>query len=84
MLQRVYGTAWENAAQLAAHVELQKEAKRRDHRTIGKATTTYYLPLTTCHLPFTTYYSQLTTYCLLLTTYYFILTIGKALDLFST
>ena len=37
MLQRVYGTAWENAAQLAAHEELQKEAKRRDHRTIGKA-----------------------------------------------
>ena len=36
MLQRVYGTAWQNAEQLAAHEEMQKEAKRRDHRKIGK------------------------------------------------
>merc|ERR1719201_3105390 len=36
MLQRIYGTAWETKEQLAEHVRLQKEAKRRDHRKIGK------------------------------------------------
>ena len=36
MLQRIYGTAWENADQLAEHQRLQAEAKRRDHRIIGK------------------------------------------------
>jgi len=37
MLQRIYGTAWENAEQLAEHQRLQEEAKRRDHRLIGKS-----------------------------------------------
>jgi len=37
MLQRIYGTAWESKEQLEEHVRLQAEAKRRDHRTIGKA-----------------------------------------------
>jgi len=37
MLQRIYGTAWESADQLAEHQRLQAEAKRRDHRAIGKA-----------------------------------------------
>jgi threonyl-tRNA synthetase len=36
MLQRIYGTAWETAEQLAAYKEQIEEAKRRDHRTIGK------------------------------------------------
>ncbi len=36
MLQRVYGTAWENEAQLQAYNDFKAEAKRRDHRTIGK------------------------------------------------
>ena len=36
MLQRIYGTAWENKEQLEEHVRLQAEAKRRDHRMIGK------------------------------------------------
>jgi len=36
MLQRIYGTAWENKEQLAEHERIQKEAKRRDHRLIGK------------------------------------------------
>jgi len=36
MLQRIYGTAWESAEQLAEHKRLQDEAKRRDHRAIGK------------------------------------------------
>ena len=37
MLQRIYATAWENKEQLEEHARLQAEAKRRDHRTIGKA-----------------------------------------------
>jgi len=36
MLQRIYGTAWETKEQLAEHQRLQAEAKRRDHRTLGK------------------------------------------------
>eukprot|EP00184_Porphyridium_aerugineum_P008179 CAMPEP_0184692708 /NCGR_PEP_ID=MMETSP0313-20130426/1067_1 /TAXON_ID=2792 /ORGANISM="Porphyridium aerugineum, Strain SAG 1380-2" /LENGTH=701 /DNA_ID=CAMNT_0027150557 /DNA_START=212 /DNA_END=2317 /DNA_ORIENTATION=- len=36
MLQRIYGTAWENADQLKYFVKLKEEAKRRDHRLLGK------------------------------------------------
>jgi threonyl-tRNA synthetase len=36
MLQRIYGTAWENPEQLGAYRQQQEEAKRRDHRKIGK------------------------------------------------
>ncbi len=36
MLQRIYGTAWENAEQLQAYNDFKAEAKRRDHRTIGQ------------------------------------------------
>jgi threonyl-tRNA synthetase len=36
MLQRIYGTAWENPEQLQAYHQMLEEAKRRDHRTIGK------------------------------------------------
>ena len=36
MLQRIYGTAWENKAQLEEYERLQAEAKRRDHRVLGK------------------------------------------------
>ncbi len=35
-LQRIYGTAWETAAQLQAYLHQKEEAKRRDHRKIGK------------------------------------------------
>lgn len=34
-LTRVYGTAWESAAQLAAWRAFQEEAARRDHRKLG-------------------------------------------------
>jgi threonyl-tRNA synthetase len=34
-LQRIYGTAWETAEQLAEHKRRIEEAKRRDHRRIG-------------------------------------------------
>ncbi|KAL1526687.1 hypothetical protein AB1Y20_015389 [Prymnesium parvum] len=36
MLQRVYGTAWETKEQLEEYKRLQAEARRRDHRTLGK------------------------------------------------
>ncbi len=36
MLQRVYGTAWANKKQLEDYLNRLEEAKRRDHRIIGK------------------------------------------------
>ena len=35
-LQRIHGTAWETAEQLAEHQRRKAEALRRDHRRIGK------------------------------------------------
>jgi threonyl-tRNA synthetase len=35
-LQRVYGTAWTSKEELDAHLAHLEEAKRRDHRTLGK------------------------------------------------
>jgi threonyl-tRNA synthetase len=35
-LQRIYGTAWENAQQLKDHLWQLEEAKKRDHRKLGK------------------------------------------------
>jgi threonyl-tRNA synthetase len=36
MLQRLYGTAWPTQEELDAYLERLEEAKRRDHRRIGK------------------------------------------------
>ncbi|MCE7938603.1 threonine--tRNA ligase [bacterium] len=36
MLQRIYGTAWANKQQLFEHLQMLEEAKRRDHRKIGR------------------------------------------------
>lgn len=36
MLQRVYGTAWPNKKQLNDYLRRLEEAKRRDHRVLGK------------------------------------------------
>ena len=36
MLQRVYGTAWRNKKDLAEHLLMLEEAKKRDHRKLGK------------------------------------------------
>ena len=36
MLQRIYGTAFWSAQELAAHLHQMEEAKRRDHRVLGK------------------------------------------------
>eukprot|EP00638_Chattonella_subsalsa_P009318 CAMPEP_0117747006 /NCGR_PEP_ID=MMETSP0947-20121206/8263_1 /TAXON_ID=44440 /ORGANISM="Chattonella subsalsa, Strain CCMP2191" /LENGTH=573 /DNA_ID=CAMNT_0005564395 /DNA_START=360 /DNA_END=2081 /DNA_ORIENTATION=- len=35
-LQRIYGTAWEEPAQLKAYKKMLEEAKKRDHRVLGK------------------------------------------------
>jgi len=35
-LQRIYGTAWENAAQLKDYLWQLEEAKKRDHRKLGR------------------------------------------------
>jgi threonyl-tRNA synthetase len=36
MLQRIYGTAWESADDLRGYLERLEEAKKRDHRKLGK------------------------------------------------
>jgi len=36
MLQRIYGTVWENKEDLDKYLKLIKEAESRDHRVIGK------------------------------------------------
>ena len=36
MLQRIYGTAWETAEQLEQYLWKLEEAKKRDHRKLGK------------------------------------------------
>ncbi len=41
-LQRVYGTAWENAKQLEDYLWRQEEAKKRDHRKLGKELGLFY------------------------------------------
>ena len=36
MLQRIYGTAWDSKAALKEHLRLLEEAKKRDHRKLGR------------------------------------------------
>jgi threonyl-tRNA synthetase len=36
MLQRIYGTAWANEAQLKTYLSQLEEAERRDHRRLGR------------------------------------------------
>jgi threonyl-tRNA synthetase len=36
MLQRMYGTAWANEADLAAYLKRIEEAEKRDHRRVGR------------------------------------------------
>ena len=36
MLQRIYGTAWDSPEALAQHLAMLEEAKRRDHRKLGR------------------------------------------------
>ncbi|GGI05005.1 threonine--tRNA ligase [Egicoccus halophilus] len=36
MLQRIYGTAWESKKALTKHLQLLEEARKRDHRKLGR------------------------------------------------
>jgi len=36
MLQRIYGTAWKNKNDLDLHLDMLKEAEKRDHRKLGR------------------------------------------------
>jgi len=36
MLQRIYGTCWQNKKQLDEHLQKLEEAEKRDHRKLGK------------------------------------------------
>jgi threonyl-tRNA synthetase len=36
MLQRIYGTAWNNPDELKTYLDLLEEAKKRDHRRLGR------------------------------------------------
>ncbi|MGB3716816.1 MAG: threonine--tRNA ligase [Candidatus Promineifilaceae bacterium] len=36
MLQRIYGTAWHNKEDLDSYLEMLEEAKKRDHRKLGR------------------------------------------------
>ena len=43
MLQRIYGTVWPTKAELDAYLEIQEEAKKRDHRKLGKELDLFFL-----------------------------------------
>ncbi|MDX1412786.1 MAG: threonine--tRNA ligase [Candidatus Promineifilaceae bacterium] len=36
MMQRIYGTAWSNKKELKQHLQYLEEAKKRDHRKLGR------------------------------------------------
>lgn len=44
MLQRVYGTSFEKKKDLDAHLKMLEEAKRRDHRKIGRELDLFMIP----------------------------------------
>src|SRR3990167_10063774 len=43
MLQRIYGTAWQDQKKLKDHLDRIEEAKKRDHREIGKKMDLFHL-----------------------------------------
>ncbi len=51
-LQRIYGTAWHNKAELEEYLRLQEEARQRDHRRLGRQLELFHLsPLVGSGLP---------------------------------
>ncbi len=44
MLQRIYGTAWESRKLLTAHLEMLEEARKRDHRRLGRDLELVHMP----------------------------------------
>ncbi|MGP1394581.1 MAG: threonine--tRNA ligase [Inquilinaceae bacterium] len=43
MLQRIYGTAWRDEAELKAHLTQLEEAEKRDHRRLGREMNLFHL-----------------------------------------
>jgi threonyl-tRNA synthetase len=43
MLSRIYGTAWRDEKELAAHLTMLEEAEKRDHRRIGREMDLFHL-----------------------------------------
>ena len=43
MLSRIYGTAWRDEKELAAHLTMLEEAEKRDHRKIGREMDLFHL-----------------------------------------
>lgn len=51
-LQRIYGTAWHNRADLDAYLQRLEEAQRRDHRRLGKQLELFHLDETAPGMPY--------------------------------
>ena len=51
-LQRVYGTAWESKEELKNHLTKLEEAKKRDHRRLGKELKLFFFDKTATSMPF--------------------------------
>ncbi len=43
MLQRIYGTAWRTGKELASYLEFLEEARRRDHRALGRKLSLFHI-----------------------------------------
>ena len=52
MLQRIYGTAWPSQKELKAFLQRQEEAKKRDHRRLGKRMELFHFDETAPGMPY--------------------------------
>ncbi|HYH11495.1 MAG TPA: threonine--tRNA ligase, partial [Thermomicrobiales bacterium] len=52
MLQRIYGTAWRSQAELDAHLDQLEEARKRDHRRLGRQLELFFLHPTAPGMPY--------------------------------
>jgi threonyl-tRNA synthetase len=52
MLQRIYGTAWPTQDELDAHLERIEEARRRDHRRLGRELELFFTHPTAPGMPY--------------------------------
>ena len=52
MLQRIYGTAWPSKRELKAYIRRVEEAKRRDHRRLGKQMELFHFDETAPGMPY--------------------------------
>lgn len=52
MLHRIYGTAFENKEELQNYLDMMEEAKKRDHRKLGKELELFFLDETAPGMPY--------------------------------